>query len=503
MTGTPRSTARFLVASCAALVSLLAIHLPAAHAQTAPANSAIGNQASATYSDGSNTTRTATSNTVVTTVTQVAGLSLTANNSKVANPGSPIYYPHTVSNTGNGNDSYLLSATNAGGDSFDLSGLSVFADTDGNGVPDSTTVITSSPTLAPGESFRFVVSGQVPATATSAQTSVVAVSATSVANNLSTATNSDTVTVTNNASIEVTKSISSNSGPAGTAGLTYTLNYRNTGNSTATGFTLTDNIPNFTNYIAGSGRWSRTSTALTDAAGGDAAAPDGSTINYEATTTGGANGRGVVTATVSAVAPQSSGSVTFQINVQGGIAPQIINNQATFSYNDGSGTTQTGNSNTVPFSVTRNSGVTLGDFTVASAAQGSAVAFNDLLTNTGNAIDTFDITLDGASNTFPAGTTFKLFKADGATPLVDTNGNGIPDSGAIAPGGTTTIVVIAQLPSGATGGPFVINAVARSVNNSASFDPGVNTLNVITGNSVEITNAGVGTGALTPTPVVT
>ncbi len=503
----PRTTRSFahnlgLACTAFALGASLCFQSASAQAQTAPANASIGNQASATYTDGSNTTRTATSNTVVTTVQQVASLTLTADNSKVANPGSPVYYPHTVTNTGNGNDSYNLSAINAAaGDNFDLTSLAVFADADGNGVPDSATPITVSPTLAPGESFRFVVSGTVPATATSAQTSVVTVRATSVVTPASTLTNTDTVTVTNNAAIEVTKSISSNSGPAGST-VTYTLSYRNTGNSAATNLALTDNIPALTNYVAGSGRWSKTGAPLTDAAGGDPVAADSTTINY-AFTAPAAGNRGIVSATISSVPAQSSGSVSFNITVDAGIAPQIINNQATFTYNDGVAN-QTGNSNTVPFTVVRNAGVTLGDSTVPVAAAGSAVRFTDLLTNTGNATDTFDITLNNATNTFPAGTTFKFFKADGATPLVDTNGNGIPDSGAIAPGGTTNIVLIAQLPNGTVTGPFTINAVATSVNNPASFDPGTNTVTTITASTVEITNAaGAGSGALTATPVTT
>jgi hypothetical protein len=49
------------------------------HAQTAPiAGNTIGNRASATYTDGSNITRSVTSNEVVTVVEQVAAVSLAA-----------------------------------------------------------------------------------------------------------------------------------------------------------------------------------------------------------------------------------------------------------------------------------------------------------------------------------------------------------------------------------------------------------------------------------------
>ncbi|RYG71109.1 DUF11 domain-containing protein [bacterium] len=473
-----------------AVTAMFALSGSKAQAQTAPANATIGNQASATYTDGSNVTRTATSNTVVTTVLQVPALNLTAPNSKVANPGSPVYYPHTVTNTGNGPDSYNLAATNnptGGNDQFDLTGLNVFADADGNGVPDSTTPLTVTPTLAAGESFRFVVSGTIPAAATSGQGSNVTVTATSATSATATQTNLDRVVVTNNAAVEVTKSISTNSGPAGTTGVTYTLTYRNTGNATATALALTDNIPANLTYVAGSGRWTKLGTALTDAADGTQTGSDGTTINYAFTATG----NGVVTATINSIPAQSSGAVSFNVNVNTGVSPQIINNQATFTYNDGAAN-QTGNSNTVPFTVTTSAGVTLGDFAVATVNQGAAVRFNDLLTNNGNATDTFNITLDptAGTNTFPAGTTFKFFKPDGATPLTDTNGDGIVDTGAIAAGGTTTVVLIAQLPNGTYSGPFTVNAIARSVNNPAVSDPGTNTVGTVTTPTVDITNGG-------------
>ena len=46
--------------------------------------------------------------------------------------------------------------------------------------------------------------------------------------------------------------------------------------------------------------------------------------------------------------------------------------------------------------------------------------------HTGNAIDKFNISVV-AGNTFPAGTSFQLFKSDGATPLLDTNNDGYLD----------------------------------------------------------------------------
>src|SRR3989442_15193156 len=93
-----------------------------AYAVAPPANTQIGNQATATYTDASNTQRTATSNLVVTIVQQVASFTITTDGqSKFAAPGGQVVFPHTITNTGNGADTFTLSVSNnAGGDNFDL-----------------------------------------------------------------------------------------------------------------------------------------------------------------------------------------------------------------------------------------------------------------------------------------------------------------------------------------------------------------------------------------------
>src|SRR5437879_5259574 len=71
-----------------------------------PAGTSIGNQATATYSDASNTPRSTTSNVAITIVQQVASFSLTADGAKFAAPGGQVYYAHTILNTGNGSDTF-------------------------------------------------------------------------------------------------------------------------------------------------------------------------------------------------------------------------------------------------------------------------------------------------------------------------------------------------------------------------------------------------------------
>ncbi|HVE54498.1 MAG TPA: hypothetical protein VNB23_14055, partial [Ramlibacter sp.] len=119
---------------------LLALAGTRADAAPPPAGTSISNQASATYSDGSGVARTVTSNLVQTTVTQVYSLTLTAPGAQTATPGSVVYYPHTVTNTGNGSDTFNLttSQTNAPA----LTNILIYAD-NGSGAPTGSPITSS------------------------------------------------------------------------------------------------------------------------------------------------------------------------------------------------------------------------------------------------------------------------------------------------------------------------------------------------------------------------
>src|SRR5258708_8117173 len=105
-----------------------------ASAQTA-AGTSIGNQASATYTDNTSVSRTATSNVVITIVQQVASLTLTANGARTASPGSPVFYPHTLTNTGNGSDSFTLTLAPPQSAAFTLTGTHIYLDPNGHAIP--------------------------------------------------------------------------------------------------------------------------------------------------------------------------------------------------------------------------------------------------------------------------------------------------------------------------------------------------------------------------------
>ena len=491
----PHFFARWLAGLFVAV--LLALTGMAAHAAAPAAGASITNQASASYSDLSGVLRTITSNPVSTTVTQVTSMTLTANGAQTATPGSVVYYPHTLTNTGNGTDTFNLTHSNAGG--FSMIGVQFFAD-NGSGTPTGPAITSTGP-LAAGASLKLIAVGTLPNTATATQTNTITVTGTSTFTPAVTAFNTDVTTVTTNAVVTLTKGISVSNGLPGTLP-TYTLTYTNTGNSTATNVAITDVIPAGMTFQAGTARWSVTGTA--NAIGSVGTSPN--------TLVSSITGQTFV-ATLAQVTAGQSGTISFQVVVNAGVAPGVLNNTATTSYNNGAATVS-GTSNTVPFTVLQTAAVTLvGPTAIATANPGSTVPFDNLVTNKGTGVDTFNITL-GATNNFPAGTTFQLFKTDGLTPLVDTNGDGIIDTGPLAVGVPYKVVLKATLPPNATGtgAPFNITKTATSVFNPAVFADATDTLTTVANAAVDLTNnaaiggtgvAGVGPGLVGDTAKAT
>ncbi|MDQ3812803.1 MAG: hypothetical protein M3347_02500, partial [Armatimonadota bacterium] len=433
----------------------------AAQSTTAPAGTSIGNQAAASYTDGSGVTRSVTSNQVTTVVQQVAAVSLTADNTKSATAGSQVVFPHTITNLGNGVDTFNLTASQPTSDNFNFTNVQIFADANGDGVPDNNTPITSTGPLnppdasTPGQTFRFVVVGTLPTSVTVNQFGLITVTATSVFDSAVSDANTDRVNVTTNANINATLAISQPSGPPGTGPVTYTVTLTNNGNTAATNVVIDngpDGIPAGMTYVANSGTINGVS--VTDASGAEAGLPAGTTYNFNVTSPD------TVTVVLPTLAPGGSALITYQVNVNANIPPQVLPETAFVDYFNGATQVTDAPSNTVNFTVTQVAGVIAGDDNTPTPAspvpQGATVSWTIPVTNTGNATDTFNMTLP--TNNFPAGTTFQFFQSDGATPLQDTNGDGIPDTGPLAtedatPGGTDTynVVVKAVLPPGASG----------------------------------------------------
>jgi uncharacterized repeat protein (TIGR01451 family) len=480
-------------------VTLFAFGSGSAHAAPA-AGTVIGNQATATYNDAGNTPRVATSNQVTTTVSQVKTFTLTANGARTAAPGQTVYYPHTISNTGNGTDTFGLNApssTNfAGPPAAPHGSLQYFIDANGDGVPDNATPITTTGPIAAGGIFRFVVAGTVPGTAANGNTADITVSVSDTTP--TTLTNTDTTTVASSV-ISVTKGLSQTTGPSPNAGpITVTLSYTNSGSAPAANVELRDVLPAGMAYIANSGRWSVSgATVLTDANNAD----NQGGIVYDFNVTAGNR----VTAVVASVPAGFSGTLTFQVSINSGVAPGFINNTAQYL----TSTQAVTNTNTASYqvlqtaSVVANGSVTnatngVGEpVTVASAAAGSTINFTNVIWNRGNAPDTFVIAMAGQA-TWPAGTTFTLLQADGVTSLVSNTTPTIPVfAGSCAAGFETDatnqfcgyrVILRVQLPANATGGPYSITKTATSSFDNAKSDTVIDTLTAVTANTVDVTN---------------
>lgn len=165
---------------------------------------------------------------------------------------------------------------------------------------------------------------------------------------------------------------------------------------------------------------------------------------------------------------------------------------------------------------------------VASATQGSVVTFGNFVWNTGTASDTFNVTAltTAPPNGFPIGTSFLFFRADGTTPLTDSDGDGVPDTGPIPGTGSgaacpvftgrpnataspttpcaTRVVVAATLPSNASGTNMEVIMRVSSSLTPATFNTVVDRLTAIVGSLVDLRNpstttlnyTGGGTGLL-------
>ena len=154
----------------------MALYAPGVGAAMAPKDTIIGNQASATYVDNTATSRTSTSNLVQTIVSQVKSFTLTQTGMKSASSNQQVCYPHSITNTGNGADTYALNPPTTGG-MFGHTALAYYTDADQNGSPDNATAVVSSGSIGPGLTFNFVVCGTTSVGATVGQQGTIIVSA--------------------------------------------------------------------------------------------------------------------------------------------------------------------------------------------------------------------------------------------------------------------------------------------------------------------------------------
>lgn len=493
------------LAASIALVAGGAAFIPAANAAAPTAGTNISNIASASYTDSTGNSKTVTSNVVTTTVLQVASFTLITDQTKTANANGQVSLSHTLTNTGNGSDTFNVGVVNndtrdSSGDNYDFTGLNVYLDANKDGIPDSQTPVTSV-ALAAGESVNLIVQ------ATTASNNVTAgdlgkltVSATSGFDTNITVQNVDTVKITNGAVISLVKSASVKNVDATQASTTareveYSLAYQNTGNTTATDVTITDVLPAGLTYVAGSATVN--GTVLTDAADTD---------KYNVT-------GGVVTLVVPTVVANSGGVLKFKVRVDQNTPAGTITNIAEVDP-DGPGTEGKTPSNPNDITVLGVKKGTINDRTddayadvdattatnkdnqivIDTIAQGVPAFFGKsgsgepiVIHNTGNVTEVFNLSVN--KNTLPTGSIVELFKADGVTPLTDTNGDGIADTGPVTSGATYQVVAKVTLPSGYSTAS-AINTILTSVpvTNPTATDTITLAIDEVTASTVDLHN---------------
>lgn len=480
-----------------------------------PAGTIIRNQASAVYTDDSGREYSVTSNVVETIVEQVAGLELVQNQQKRSTAGSQVTFSHRLTNTGNGDDRYALRIGNEAGDSLDLDGLSIYLDLNQDGVADNSTPISTTPWVAAGQDLYLVVSGNVPSTATSGAASIITLDAASQFNTGVTLSNSDTINVDDGAVVEFGKSISANSGVSPSGPYSVTLKYHNSGGTVANEVTLIDALPQGMEYVPNSGRWNLTTSTLTDSDPNDDQVGGTTRIRYcaydssciglpESQIDADTDSSNQVTAIIESLQPGETGHIVFDVQIVNQLVAGVIVNQAEMQYDSGGALLPRTYSNGASFTVMPSAGVIANGsqataidgmnepISLASAPLAGIVEFENIIWNTGNAVDTFNMEVDVANASFPANTVFQLLKADSSSPLLDTNNDGVVDTGPVQPGNFVIVVMQLQLPFGIAGNNngagFDIRKFARSSNDTSVVNEVVDHLDEIVSNQVDITN---------------
>lgn len=461
----------------------------------------ISNMATGEYKEeGSTVVQTSRSNLVQTTIIPVYSFTLENNNNLQGTANQPIYFNHVLTNTSNGKDGYNLSTAVNNGSI--LSALAIYVDKDRNGVPDNDQAITTY-ALNAGESIALIVKALI-GTATSGTSGSLLLTATSQ-QGLPAQSNTDTVTISDKAVLSIRKAFDKSIVAINDEALVR-LTYFN--NGTESGEVDITDVLNTTEltYVSGSEVWN--GQVLNSASGPN----DPTGINYYLDTDG-----KTIRAKITNVPANAQGYIEFKVKVVKTTPGQIPNfADLTYDHDKSASTTALATkSNTATLEIKPIYGVVINAEAILTGKDlddrgivttGSTVQFKNWVWNTGNVTDHFNLTL-GTSN-FPAGTVLEFYREDGITPLFDSNGDGIADTGYINIGQSLAIVVKAIFPkdyidSGTT--VFTVLPKAQSIGDATKTDtvtdqvkltPNGRSRSVDLINQPEIVNNGLGNGAV-------
>ena len=260
-----------------------------------PAGTLIRARASLTYSQPNGATGSVTSADALVMMGQVAGVDVNPPRSSVALTGTSVLFPHTVTNVGNGSDTFILTATSPDGWPIRL-----VSDVNGDGTEDGgDTPIVGPLSLNADASDQILVVLDIPAGAPAAAARAAAtLTATSQFDTgVSDSLTDDLEVTVPPPSLELGKTVDAASAIAGDI-LTYTITYQAAWLG-SNDLTIRDTIPAGLSYEAGTLRLG--TRALTDASGDDEGYHDPTA--------------GVIVVTVPTADIQPQDSVSFQVHV--------------------------------------------------------------------------------------------------------------------------------------------------------------------------------------------
>lgn len=501
-------------AGSSSVVALLAYGIVVAAPPTA--GERIGNKAAATYNSGGQSF-TVDSNEVTTVVNQVYGVDIDPDQSRIVAPGNFVYFPHQITNNANTGDIFDLSSTVTAGATNLTGSILIFADANQDGVPDSTTPITSTTSVAAGSDFSVVVRAQVANTAADGATASFTVTATSQGDGNQTDFVTDDLTVDTGGIIDITKSqlLANDADNDGVFSQGDTvqvrLSYANNGLSDASTISISDILKDvnadgesvtltYVNNATYPTSWSDASGSIDDSNSPTAIdltsgqgenlsftfdaptrevtadfdniiAGNAGEIIFHYVITTAPEGQLDNVATVTSLAqPTPVPSNTSSFTIAGTLDVVLADSSATSSGGANVGDdVSPANLNGVTTSATDDDSAS-NDIVEENTDRfpGQTIQFEMVLTNLSDVQESFVLSTQNIAHTgstnFPSGTTFTFVEADGSTPIVS-------NTVTVGAGLVRSVRVIATLPSSLT--PTTTTNYEATVTATSSADAGV------------------------------